>query len=303
MIVEANQLGVNSICALLGISKDSYYNSKNPQSSLTIKYQHLKPKITKIIEDNPAYGYPRIKTALARKYGEIVNHKLLLKLLKLWGLSLRRKIRKKKKTWIVKVLDFLQIRANLLRRLIIKKVINHCFQVIVSDITEIPFKGGKAYLAVHLDYFGKLVLGWKLSLSPDRMLVIASFKMAIKTIRSFVRLGLKLKDLKKIIFHQDRGSQYTSADYITSVFKVRLFKTLLSFSRKGEPGDNAVNEAFFSRLKDDWRDIFFEAETFEKLEKLVKEAIVYYNTKRYHTSIDNQTPLEFTKKQLKNFSR
>ena len=59
----------------------------------------------------------------------------------------------------------------------------------------------------------------------------------------------------------------------------------------------------YEALRKSGRDIFFEAETFEKLEELVKEAIYYYNTKRHHTSIDNQTPLEFTKKQLKNFLR
>ena len=77
----------------------------------------------------------------------------------------------------------------------------------------------------------------------------------------------------------------------------------LSFSKKGEPGDNAVNEAFFSRLKEEWRDEFYEAETFEELEKLIKKAIDYYNERRYHTSIDKQVPFEFTKTQAKKFSR
>jgi len=247
--------------------------------------------ISKIIKDNPCYGYPRIKKALKEKYGEVINHKLLLKLLKLWGLGLKRKISRKKKNWITRVLDFLQSRANLLRRLEKQGKITNCFQVVVSDFTQIIFKGGRAYLAVHLDYFGKMVYGWSLSLNPNQDLVIESFKRARDKLKQ-----LGIKTLTKIIFHQDRGTQYTSTGYTTAVLEEKAY---LSFSKTGEPGDNAVNEAFFSRFKEEWRDILGEAETFEELEKLIKKAIVYYNERRYHTTIGNQTPIAFTKNQIK----
>jgi putative transposase len=68
---------------------------------------------------------------------------------------------------------------------------------------------------------------------------------------------------------------------------------LLSYSRRGEPGDNAVNEAFFSRLKAEWADAFYEARTFGELQRLVDLAIVYYNEGRYHSSLGYRTPLAF----------
>jgi putative transposase len=227
----------------LGISKDTYYNSKDKQSTLTDKYSSLKPKIAKIIRHNSYYGYPRIKKALLEKYNIVINHKLLLKLLKLWSLELKRKTRKKKKTWITKTLEFLQSRANLLRRAQSKGKLTEPFQAVVSDITEIVYQGGKAYLCVHMDLIGKYVYGWSLSLSPDRHLIINSFN---KTKRKLKYFGIKV--LTRIIFHQDRGTQYTSADYIIAVLNAGAY---LSYSKKGEPGDNAVNEAFFSRLKDE----------------------------------------------------
>lgn len=204
---------------------------------------------------------------------------------------MKRNLPRRRKCWITKVLDFLQSRANLLRRAEAKGKINACFQAVVSDITEIPFKAGKAYLCVHLDYVGKMIYGWSLSLSPDRRLIISSFKRAVKTLKGF---GIGL--LKGIIVHQDRGTQYTSADHVTTVLETGAY---LSFSKTGEPGDNSVNEAFFSRLKEEWRDIFAEAETFEELEELVKQSIDYYNERRYHTSINLKTPLEFTQTQAK----
>lgn len=287
MIVKTKELGVNQICKLLGISKYCYYYSQDKDSTLNKKYGSLKPKLEKIIKDNPAYGYPRLKKALKEKYDLTVNHKLLLKLLNLWGLSLKRKIKNKKKSLMQKILRYLESRANLLRRLKIKS----CFKAIVSDVTIISYQGGTAYLSVHLDYWGKMVYGFKLSLRPDSDLVIDSLKQAIKRLKRF-----KIKNLKQIIFHQDRGSVYTSIDYTTEVLKHNSY---LSYSKTGEPGDNAVNESFFSRLKDEWQDVFYEAKNFEELEKIVKEKIKYYNQKRYHSSLNQTTPLKYTKAQAK----
>ena len=74
--------------------------------------------------------------------------------------------------------------------------------------------------------------------------------------------------------------------------------TTVSYSRPATPGDNPVNEAFFSHLKAEWGEQFVEAETFDALHQLVSRAIAYYNTERYHTSIGCQTPAQFTQKFL-----
>ena len=74
--------------------------------------------------------------------------------------------------------------------------------------------------------------------------------------------------------------------------------TTVSYSRPATPGDNPVNEAFFSRLKAEWGEHFVEAETFDALNQLVSRAIAYSNTERYHTSIGCQTPAQFTQQFL-----
>jgi len=283
--------GVNQICALLGLSKDSYYNSKDPASRLNEKYAHLRPMIEAIIEENPSYGYPRIKVALEKRYGIVVNHKVLLKLLRLWGLTLKRKVRKKKRSWVYGILDFLEKRANLLWKLLRENRVKRCFQVIVSDVTELYYSGKKAYLSVHMDYVGKMIYGWNLSKSPNKDLVIGSLKMAVRRLKRF---GIHV--FKRIIIHQDRGSVYTSSDYVAEALSRGFY---LSYSRTGEPGDNAVNEAFFSRFKEEWRDVLEEAKDFEGLCRLVKKAISYYNRGRYHSSIGYETPQSFTKQQIK----
>jgi len=56
-----------------------------------------------------------------------------------------------------------------------------------------------------------------------------------------------------LIVRQDRGSPYTSGDYVSTVVESRAF---VSYALPATPGDNPVNEAFFSRLKAEWSEMF-----------------------------------------------
>jgi putative transposase len=49
-----------------------------------------------------------------------------------------------------------------------------------------------------------------------------------------------------VLFHSDRGVQYTAAEFRKAADK---FEVILSFSAKGYPYDNAVAESFFKFLK------------------------------------------------------
>ena len=150
---------MNQVIRLLGISRKAYYTSRPVEERLNEKYADLKIKIKSVITKHPTYGYRRIQTALLEEHGTRVNHKLLTKLLKIWGLSLKRKNKKQKYGVVKRLLDFLEERANLLRRLIQMGSLQACYQVILTDVTEIPYATGKAYLSVHMDYVGKTVPG------------------------------------------------------------------------------------------------------------------------------------------------
>jgi len=95
--------------------------------------------------------------------------------------------------------------------------------------------------------------------------------------------------------HQDQGSPYTSGDYVTAILERQAF---VSYLRPATPGDNPVNESFFSRFKAEWGEQVIETKTLEALRQLVSRAIAYYNTERYHTSIGCQTPAQFTQQFL-----
>ena len=278
-VVRKNKIGVNKVCKLFQISKKTFYGCVDPVDKFLDKYKDFKNYVLKIIEGNSAYGVGRIKIALKQEYNLIIGRDTLNKLLKLWGLNLGKNVKKSRINFIQKILIKLADKANLL----IKRTINRPFQAISSDITEIKYQGGKAYLCLHKDVFGQMVYGFELALDMKKERVIKSLKQTIKIMKKY-----KIKN--KIIFHQDQGSQYTSHDYIREVLK----HGKLSYSRKGTPTENPGQESFFGRLKDENRHEFQECETFEDLKKLVTKKIKYYNNKRIHTSI-KMNPKTFTK--------
>ena len=241
------------------------------------------------MKDNSFYGVKRIQAELKQKYDIEIGRDRLGKLLKLWGMSLKRNIKKNKPSMIRKIILLLSDKANILIRIIVAEP----FQAVSSDITEISFKYGKFYLCVHKDVFGQVVYGYDIGQQMDKSLVNNSLNKAVLKIKSL----LKVKSIKDrdIIFHQDQGSQYTSYDYVNSVLNIGR----ISFSTPGTPTENPGQESFFGRFKNECRDDILEIETYEEAREFIIKRLEYYNRKRLHTSINYQSPFSFTKAFLK----
>jgi putative transposase len=289
---KAGLFSINRICKLTGLSKNTFYGHKHPDERFEEKYLSLKKRVEKIIKDNCHYGVKRIKKALLNQYQIHVGRDALSRLLRLWRLELKRKNKKTRPSVLKKILISLSDRVNLL----IRTEITGPFQAITSDITEIFFNGGKdrAYLAVHKDVFGQVVYGWKLDMNMETGLVINSFERAKKSIRK-----LTGRIPRKMLCHQDQGSQFTSYEYVDRVLASGF---RLSYSTPGTPTENPGQESFFGRLKEENRDEFNEIKNFKELEKYIKNRINYYNRRRIHTSIDYQSPEKFTQTFIKKFS-
>jgi putative transposase len=273
----------------LGISKKTYYQCKDPGQRLDQKYQGLKTFVTQVIDKHPKYGVNRIKADLWERFKLTIGRDTLAELLKVWGLSLHRKVKSVPPSGITKILCFLAGRANLL----IRTRLTGPFQAISSDITELKFAHGKgtAYLASHKDVFGEYVYGWAMGLTMTTDLVMESLKMCWQVLVLF--LGSTLA--KEIIYHQDRGSQYTSYEYVNTVLD---HGDRLSYSDPGMPTHNPGQESFHGRFKEEWADEIYELETYEEVVRFVNEKIADYNEDRIHTSIGNQAPVNFLKKFL-----
>jgi len=157
----------------------------------------------------------------------------------------------------------------------------------VSDTTFIGTREGWLYLAIVLDLYSRVVVGWSMSNSNNSKLVQSALRMAIQCRQSS----------KGLVIHSDQGSTYASGDYQHQISDQHF---VCSMSRKGECLDNAVAESFFGSLKNEW--VYFEDYTTRaKARQSIFEYIeVFYNRKRRHEFLDYMAPVEYEEKYASN---
>ncbi|HIE66129.1 MAG TPA: hypothetical protein EYQ01_10070 [Nitrospira sp.] len=98
-----------------------------------------------------------------------------------------------------------------------------------------------------------------------------------------------------LIFHSDRGSQYCSHNFLNLL---KTHKMLSSMSRKGNCWDNTVAESFFGSLKTE-RVYFSKYNTREEARRDVVDYIkMFYNSKRWHSTLGYLSPREFEERWL-----
>lgn len=146
----------------------------------------------------------------------------------------------------------------------------------VSDITYIRIANRFYYLCVIIDLYSRKVIAFQLSPNMKTQFVIDTFNLAIK-----------VRNPKGLMFHSDRGCQYTSKEFRKVLDEHNVTQ---SFSKKGHPYDNAVAESFFKFLKKEEINRR-NYQTIKDLELSVFSYIEgYYNAKRPHGSLNNLTP-------------
>lgn len=153
-------------------------------------------------------------------------------------------------------------------------------RVWAGDITFIPTRAGWLYLAVLIDLYSRLVVGWSMKERHNQELVSEALLMAIEQRRP--EPGL--------IHHTDQGRLYASTIYTQLLSR---FAMVRSMSRKGNCYDNAVVESFFSSLKNEVVH-HQDFHTRDQARAAIFEYIeLFYNRRRIHQSLDYETPLVY----------
>jgi putative transposase len=155
-------------------------------------------------------------------------------------------------------------------------------QVWVGDITYLPLVAGRwCYLATWRDACLRRVVGWHLAAQMPTELVLHALEQA---------LPLR-QPAPGLIIHADRGSQYTSA---ACRARITQAGALPSFSRPGNPYDNAQAEAGWSTLK---TELLPGGSPFTSLEEARLEVAhyldTYFNLDRRHSALDDRSPHQF----------
>ena len=150
---------------------------------------------------------------------------------------------------------------------------------LVGDITYLRTGEGWLYLATVIDLTTRMVLGWQLAPHMRTSLITDALQMALDS-------GHVASDA---IFHSDRGTQYTSAQFAAFTMQNNLRR---SVGRTGVCWDNAAAESFFATLKNEmyYRQTF---PTRARARFAVAEYIeVFYNRRRLHSTLGYRTPFQ-----------
>lgn len=152
--------------------------------------------------------------------------------------------------------------------------VTHPNHVWSTDITYIRLAKGFAYLIAVIDWYSRKVLSWQISNTMESGFCVDCLEDAIR------------KYGKPLIFNTDQGSQFTS-DAFTSVLISNFIK--ISMDGRGRALDNIFIERLWRSVKHE--DVYLKGyATMSELEKGLTEYFLFYNTERFHQSLDYNTP-------------
>lgn len=97
-------------------------------------------------------------------------------------------------------------------------------------------EGKCVYVCAILDLFSRKVVAHRVSPKNSTYLTTSTFRQAFQ----------RRNAPQSLMFHSDQGAQYTSKTFRRLL---RMNKVVQSFSKSGQPHDNAVMESFFASMK------------------------------------------------------
>lgn len=255
-------LTVQHQCDLLEISRSAYYYKPDDvpeQRDLAILRAILDE-----LSVRPFYGYRKIAYSL-QDLG--VTRKQVRRIMRKFGL---RALYPKKNL----------SRANKMHKkypyLLRGKLIWLPNQVWATDITYVKLKGGTVYLVAIVDLYSRKVLAWRLSNTMDAEFCVSALEEAITT------HGVPA------IFNTDQGSQFTSEGFISVLEKYGI---RISMDGVGRALDNVYVERLWRSVK--YEEIYLkEYSSMEELKMSLKRYFAFYNSERFHQSLEYETPDE-----------
>jgi transposase InsO family protein len=270
-----NDWRVAEMCRVLEVSRSGFYGWQNrPPSDREVTDAMLVIEIEGIWEcSDRTYGAPRVHRWL-RKQGFRVGRKRVARIMRANGFegeSGRRKIR-------TTVVDPGATAAS--------DLVGRDFNPTepdttwAGDITYLRTGEGWLFLATVIDLFSRRVIGWSVASHMRTELVANALEMAVAS-----RGGT----VDGVVFHTDRGSQYTSAAFGELCEQLGVTQ---SMGATGVCWDNAAAEAFFGTLKRELANRRRWVTRTEARRDLIRWIEGWYNGRRLHSTLDYNSPIE-----------
>lgn len=282
---EASRFTVSRMCRLLGVDRRRFYEWRARLGAGPSLRQQRAVELAAQIRgfhaaSDATYGAPRIHADL-QDAGVAVSRKTVAKLMQaegITGISPR--------TWhpptTVRGADPFPV-PDLVARQFDQGVRDAAW---FSDITYLHTGEGWAYLCVVRDGHTRRVLGRTVADSLHTDLVEDALRQAV-ALRGLLP--------RKVIFHADRGTQYTSAQLADAAAELGVLR---SMGRTGVCWDNAAAESFWSTFKNE----YYHRHVFATIDAARRGAYTWidgwYNAQRRHSRIGYISPLEYERRQL-----
>lgn len=262
------------LCRVMRVSKSAYYDWK------------VRPR--KVISANTLTLYRRMKELFTASRASLGSREMMKKLHKEGYQIGRYKVRKIMNMLKLVVQQRRAYKVTTQRKhtdAVADNLLNQNFnpvapnEIWAGDVTYLKTGEGWMYLAIVMDLYSRRIVGWHI----DKRMTSDLVEKAL----------IKAYNLRQpprgLVFHSDRGSQYTSYRYR------KLLKSYGMRASMGDVGacwDNAVVERFFGSLKHDW---LFKVHqpTRDHMKQDVAAYIKYYNLERLHTANKDMSPIEY----------
>ncbi|WP_436406554.1 IS3 family transposase [Acidipropionibacterium jensenii] len=286
-VIEAEKanMTITRMCLLLGVDRRRFYEWRARQVAGPSARQQRAVVLTAQIRQFHAasdgtYGAPRIHADL-HDAGVAVSRKTVAKLMQadgITGISPR--------TWhpptTIRGADPFPV-PDLVERHFDQGARDLAW---FSDITYLHTGEGWAYLCVVRDGNTRRVLGRTVGDSLHTDLVEDALRQAV---------ALRGHLPRKVVFHADRGTQYTSAQLAEAAAELGVLR---SMGRTGVCWDNAAAESFWSTFKNE----YYHRHVFATIDAARRGAYTWidgwYNARRRHSAIGYISPLEYERRQL-----
>jgi putative transposase len=271
-IEQVWEISITLLCSLSGYSRQAYYKQGHLEErtgfqdeliiSQVISYRVIQKKLgtRKLLE---------LLQPFMAKQGVFIGRDRLFELLRMYGLLIGKKRRRKPNTTCSR--HSLRKYPNLFENL----TPIAAGGVWVSDITYIELCQGSGFLSLVTDAYSRKVVGYHLCEYLNASGPVAALQMAIAG----------CKDTSGLIHHSDRGTQYCCNAYVEILQAAGIG---ISMTQTGDPRDNAIAERMNGILKGELLEEIYP--TIEVARDDIAQSVNTYNYLRPHCSLEMLTP-------------
>ncbi|WP_420621024.1 IS3 family transposase [Candidatus Poriferisocius sp.] len=263
-------------CRALGVAESTFYKHLDrPLTDRQRRRRALDAEVKKAFDESDGtYGSPRVRARL-RRDGLSVSKKTVEASMARQGLCAR----PKRKKGLTSPDSSHAAPTDLLGRDFSATGVN---QKWCGDFKQVPTAEGPVFLATVEDLYSRRMVGFATS---DRYPTAELAKQAINT-----AVATRGGNVKGVIFHSDKGSQYTSEAFAAACRRLGISR---STGRTGNALDNAPAESFFSTLQHELISRRAWTTRARARREITLWVHTWYNQHRLHSAIGMTSPVEY----------